>query len=201
VSRLDLVVGPNGAGKSTFVRLVLAPRWPVATFVNADEIAAQRWPDDQLAHAYEAAEIAAATRVRLIELGRPLIAETVFSHPSKLDLMRDARSHGYFVALHVLMVPEDLSVARVAYRVASGGHDVPVDKIRNRYRRLWPIVATAVPMADSASFWDNSRHDGPRTVALFSDGLVVGRPGWPAWAPKALTDLWLSGGTAASGLR
>jgi predicted ABC-type ATPase len=56
-------------------------------------------------------------------------------------------------------------------------------------------------MADSASFWDNSRHDGPRTAALFSDGLVVGSPGWPAWAPKALTDLWPIGGTAASGLR
>ena len=113
----------------------------MATFVNADEIAAQRWPDDQLAHSYEAARIAAATRARLIQLGRPLIAETVFSHPSKLDLLRDAAVAGFFMALHVLMVPEDLSVARVAYRVAAGGHDVPVDKIRQRHRRLWPIVA------------------------------------------------------------
>ena len=189
MSRLDLVAGPNGAGKSTFVRLALLPKWPVATFVNADEIAAQRWPDDQLAHSYEAATIAAATRARLIQLGLPLIAETVFSHPSKLGLMRDAKSAGYFTALHVLMVPENLSVARVAYRVAAGGHDVPVDKIRQRYRRLWPIVAQAVSLADSATFWDNSRPDGPRMAALFSDGLVVGSPDWPAWAPTAITDL------------
>jgi predicted ABC-type ATPase len=193
VSRLDLVVGPNGAGKSTFVRLVLAPTWPVAIFVNADEIAAQRWPDDPVAHAYEAAKVAAATRTRLIELGRPLIAETVFSHPSKLDLLRDATRAGYYCALHVLMVSEELSVARVAYRVANGGHDVPVDKIRGRYRRLWSIVADAVPLADSATFWDNSRHDGPRSVALFSDGLVVGSPNWPSWTPEAMTDRWPKG--------
>ena len=61
--RLDLVVGPNGAGKSTFVRLTLAAVLPPHTsFVNADLIAQQRWPDDPEVHSYEAARIAAATR-------------------------------------------------------------------------------------------------------------------------------------------
>ena len=193
MSRLDLVVGPNGSGKSTFIRLVIVPAWPSATIVNADEIAARRWPDDPSTHAYDAARIAADTRTRLIELGRPLIAETVFSHPSKLDLMRQASQAGYVIAMHVLMVPEDLSVARVAYRAAAGGHDVPVDKIRQRHRRLWSIVAAAVPLADSATFWDNSRHDGPCIVGLFSEGLAVGYPGWPSWTPDVLADRWPSG--------
>jgi predicted ABC-type ATPase len=190
VSRLDLVVGPNGSGKSTFVRRILSPVWRAAAFVNADEIAAQRWPDDPEPHAYEAAQIAADTRSRLIELRRPLIAETVFSHRSKLELMDDAAGAGYYVALHVLMVPEDLAVERVNYRKASGGHGVPVDKIRGRFRRLWPHVAEAVRKADSATFWDNAHHSGPRQVALFTDGLVVGRPDWPGWAPTELTDRW-----------
>jgi predicted ABC-type ATPase len=190
VSRLDLVVGPNGAGKSTFVRLIVAPAWPAAAFVNADEIAARKWPDDTEAHAYEAAEIAAATRSRLIELRHPLIAETVFSHPSKLDLIDGATAAGYYVALHVLMVPEDLAVDRVDYRRASGGHGVPVAKIRERYQRLWALVVDAVPKASSATFWDNSQLAGPRQVALFIDGLVVGRPMWPTWAPADLTRRW-----------
>jgi predicted ABC-type ATPase len=46
VKRLDLVAGPNGAGKSTFVELTLAPLLRSSVFVNADEIATQRWPDD-----------------------------------------------------------------------------------------------------------------------------------------------------------
>ncbi len=190
MSRLDLVVGPNGSGKSTFVRLVLAPTLPTTSFVNADEIAAREWPDDPEAHAYEAAAIAATTRSRLIELGLPLIAETVFSHPSKLELVDEASAAGYYTALHVLMVPEDLAVARVDYRLASGGHRVPVDKIRQRYRRLWANVVEAVPKAGSATFWDNAPLDGPRRVAMFIEGFVVGRPQWPVWTPSDLTTRW-----------
>ena len=124
MNRLDLVAGPNGAGKSTFVERQLAKLLPGSVFVNADEIAKQRWPDDPSAHAYEAAIVAAETREKLIELGRPFIAETVFSHPSKLELVDAAHGAGYTVVLHVLLIPEELAVQRVTYRVRAGGHPV-----------------------------------------------------------------------------
>jgi predicted ABC-type ATPase len=188
--RLDLVVGPNGAGKSTFVELVLAPLRPGATFVNADVIAAQRWPDDPQGHSYEAAQVAAKTRARLLELGEPFMAEMVFSHPSKLELLDLAVAAGYTVALHAVMVPESLAVQRVAHRVASGGHDVPEDKIRQRYQRLWPLVADAIGRTDTARVWDNSRRDGPVEVALFAHGMPVGPCTWPPWTPLPLTRRW-----------
>jgi predicted ABC-type ATPase len=188
--RLDLVVGPNGAGKSTFVRLTLAPVRPGVMLVNADDIAARRWPDDTEAHAYDAARIAAATRNELIGRQQPLMAETVFSHPSKLDLLRDAAAAGYYTALHVVMVPEDLAVARVAARVAAGGHTVPEDKIRQRHRRLWPLVADAITLADAATVYDNAQRQGPREVALFSQGFSLADPSWPAWTSEALTTRW-----------
>ncbi|HSL56717.1 MAG TPA: AAA family ATPase, partial [Acidimicrobiales bacterium] len=87
MSRLDLVVGPNGAGKSTFVELVLADVRPGTTFVNADVIAAQRWPDDPVGHGHDAARAAAQIRDAVLERGDPFIAETVASHPSKVDLV------------------------------------------------------------------------------------------------------------------
>jgi len=190
VSRLDLVVGPNGAGKTTFVQRVIEPNWPGVAFVNADVIAAQRWPDDPAPHAYEAGEVAAATRDRLIDAGMPLIAETVFSHPSKLDLVATALGRGYFVALHALMIPEDLAVARVAARVVAGGHDVPEDKIRARYQRLWDLVAQAAAVAHTATFWDNSSRDGPRQVALLAAGYATGVTDWPDWGPPVLPARW-----------
>ena len=189
MSRLDLVVGPNGAGKSTFIRFGLAEAAPGAAFVNADEIAAQRWPEDPMPHAHEAARLAQQTRERLIDLHRPFIAETVFSHPSKLDLMRRAKDAGYHIALHILLVPEQLSVARVGYRVASGGHDVPIDKIRGRFVRLWANVVAGIALADTSDVWDNSGR-GPDMVAYFSDGMIVGKPRWPAWTPAELTTRW-----------
>jgi predicted ABC-type ATPase len=190
VRRLDLVVGPNGAGKSTFVALTLAPLLPGSVVVNADEIASQRWPDDPVSHAYDAARVAAATREKLIVLGRPFIAETVFSHPSKLGLIHAARAAGYTVVLHVLLVPEDLAVERVKHRVAAGGHDVPETKIRERHRRLWEFVAAAIAACDTATVYDNSRLTGPRIVAQFSGGGVIGRTSWPAWTPQPLKSRW-----------
>ncbi|WP_172652902.1 zeta toxin family protein [Rhodococcus opacus] len=187
MKRLDLVAGCNGAGKSTFVAFTLAPLLPASPFVNAAEIATQRWPVNPAAHAYEAAEIAAKTRAHLLTLGKSFIAETVFSHPSKLELIDEARTHDYTAVLHVLMIPEELAVQRVRYRVQAGGHEVPEDKIRQRYQRIWGLLAQAFPRSDHVTVYDNSLSTGPRIVAQFTDGHLVGEATWPAWTPAELT--------------
>ncbi len=186
--RLDLVVGPNGSGKSTFVRKVLLRSLPPGTLiVNADEIAAQRWPQDPEGKSYEAAQVAAATRAALIAVRRPFVAETVFSHPSKLELIESAQRAGYTVALHVLLVPENLTVARVERRVSAGGHSVPEEKVRQRYQRLWALVARAMDASAQATVYENSTLSGPRIVAQLYNGVPVGTLTWPTWAPDALT--------------
>ncbi|OYV47684.1 MAG: ATPase [Burkholderiales bacterium 21-58-4] len=150
----------------------------------------QRWPDDPAAHAYDAARIAADTRAKLIDAGVSFIAETVFSHPSKLELIRSAHDAGYVVALHVMLIPEGLAVERVRRRVRHGGHDVPEGKIRERHRRLWQLVADAIEIADTATVYDNSRLHGPRIVAQLTAGTVIGAPTWPAWASEKLFRRW-----------
>lgn len=184
MKRLDLVVGCDGAGKSTFIELTLAPLLARSLYVNADEIARRRWPDDPAGHSYEAARIAAATHAQLIALGESFIAETVFSHPSKLELLDAARAAHYTVILHVVLIPEELAVLRVRQRVKAGGHHVPESKIRQRYQRLWDLVATAASRADEATFYDNSAIHGPRIVAQLAAGITLGSPPtWPAWSP------------------
>ena len=192
MKRLDLVVGPNGAGKSTFVALTLAPLLPGSVFVNADEIAKASWPEDPEGHSYDAARVAADTRSALIAAGRSFIAETVFSHPSKLDLIEEARAAGYTVVLHAVLIPENLAVERVAHRVRAGGHRVPEEKIRDRYHRLWALVVRAVPRCDSATAYDNSRSKGPRIVAQSSGGQLIGQSAWPVWTPTELSAGWPS---------
>ncbi|BBX48071.1 zeta toxin family protein [Mycobacterium cookii] len=186
MKRLDLVVGPNGAGKTTFVELTLAPLLPGSAFVNADEIAKQRWPEDPASHSYQAARVAAETRAKLIGMGASFIAETVFSHPSKLELIDAAHARDYTVVLHVLLIPEELAVERVRRRVSAGGHDVPENKIRERYQRLWGLVATAIIRCDSATVYDSSRLKGPLIVAQMNDGFCVGPSAWPLWTPEVL---------------
>lgn len=183
---LHLIVGPNGAGKSTLHEAVIGPVTNLE-FVNADVIAAQRWPEAPADHAYEAARLAAGRRAELIAGHSSFVTETVFSHDSKLGLVRAATSAGYLVTLHIVVVPEALAVARVHNRVAVGGHDVPDDKIRGRFRRLWPLVADAIGIVDHATAYDNSSARDPfRVVANFHHGRATRPPTWPAWTPGPL---------------
>ena len=186
---LHLLAGPNGAGKSSYVRDVLSPVTHLP-FINADVIAAKKWPETQLEHAYEAARIAEMRRRECIAEKRSFISETVFSHPSKIQLVDDAADAGFLVTLHIIMVPVDLAVQRVRERVLRGGHAVPEDKIRERYERLWKYVAGAIQFADAANVFDNSSARHPfRLCARFEGAALVGSPDWPAWIPDTLNKL------------
>jgi len=180
---LHVLAGPNGSGKSTFAYRVLQPATHLP-FVNADEIAAERWPGKEQAHAYQAADAAAAAREEALTARRSFIAETVFSHPSKRDLVAQAQQAGYRVEMHVTMVPVELTVERVAFRVAHGGHDVPETKIRERYERLWTLVIDAARIAARATFYDNTRARTPFVpVARLERGRLTGPAAWPRWTP------------------
>lgn len=183
---LHLIAGPNGAGKTTFYGTVLGPVTHL-DFVNADAIAADRWPGAEVEHAYEAAALAAEDRARRIAARQSFATETVFSHESKVALLRDAVQAGYRVILHVVLIPEELAVARVVDRVANGGHAVPEDKVRARFGRLWRHVRDAIAVVDEARVYDNSRAGEPfRLVASYLNGRVIGSPEWPSWAPPDL---------------
>ncbi len=169
---LHVIAGPNGAGKTTFYLRVLRPATHL-DFVNADVIAAERWPDVERDHG--------------IQARRSFATETVFSHESKLSLLRQADAAGYLVSLHIVLIPEELAVARVINRVANGGHHVPEDKIRSRYRRLWGHLGHAIGVVDGARVYDNTRAAASfRLVATYLDGRLTGDPQWPSWAPPEL---------------
>ena len=185
---LVVVAGPNGAGKTTFAA-ALATRTGLE-FVNADEIAAERWPGEEEARAYEAAEVAASRRAELISGRHSFIAETVFSHRSKVDLVQSAAEAGYAVGLHAVMVPEEFAVLRVRNRVEVGEHSVPEGKVRERYRRLWALVAEAAHFCEEALFYDNTSPAEPfRLVAEFRFGAPAGPASWPNWAPDEVVAL------------
>jgi predicted ABC-type ATPase len=183
---LCVVAGPNGSGKSTFVRTVLGPATGLP-FINADEIAAAQWPGNEEAHAYDASSVAAAARAQAITDRWSFITETVFSHPSKVALVEQATRAGYRVELHVMVIPEEVTVARVAYRVSVGGHAVPLHKVRERYQRVWGLVVEARAIVHRATFYDNSRSKPFQQVAVYERGHSVGTPTWPAWTPEVLT--------------
>lgn len=183
---LHVIAGPNGAGKTTFFERILQPATGLP-FINADWIARETWPQDPAAHAYQAAELASTRRGEFLADRRSFATETVFSHPSKVELLRTATSAGYRVYLYVILIPVELAVRRVELRVDLGGHDVPVEKIRARFGRLWGLVRKAITLADETEVRDNSRAKAPfRLVARYHGSEPVGEMSWPPWTPTEL---------------
>lgn len=101
--------------------------------------------------------IADFLRKKLLAEKKRFSFETVFSHPGKLDIMRQAANAGYKVYLYFVSTESpDINVERVAARHEDGGHDVPEDKIRSRYERSLNMLYEASQIAYQAFYFDNS---------------------------------------------
>jgi len=88
--------------------------------------------------------------------------ETVFSHESKLDIMRKAADAGYKVYLYFVSteLPE-INKYRVDLRVRKGGHYVDPLKIESRYYRSLELLYQACQLSYSVFFFDNSKDNEP----------------------------------------
>jgi len=183
---LVLLAGPNGAGKTTLYEQRVAPSLKVP-FINADLIQRDALRDTRVEAAYEAARLAEAQRRQHFDAGTSFATETVFSHPSKLDLIIDGRERGYRIFLfHVGVGSPDLSVARVAERVKEGGHPVPEAKIRARYDRNGPLIREAALLADFAHVYDNSALNTPpeRVLSMRESRVSFVAPQVPEWVRR-----------------
>lgn len=167
VSRLVIFAGPNGSGKSSITKtLQAAGVLDGFAYVNADEIAAslrEETPSRDTAAELddlnrEAMRIADRRRQQLLDEKQNFAFETVFSHPSKVRFIRNAKSADYHTTLYFVGTEDPaINVARVALRVELGGHDVPTAKIISRYERSLQNLREALEIADDVHIFDNSK--------------------------------------------
>lgn len=179
-----LLIGPNGSGKTTYHQTRIAPRLCMP-FINADHLALQKLGSHAPENSYRAAQMAELERQRCLGEGRSFVAETVFSHPSKLALIGQARDSGFTVWVSLVCTSDvGINLARVAHRVDEGGHDVPAQKVVERYHRMLPLARQAVLAADLGLVLDNSRMDKPlMDILRFANGRLLWKaPRLPAWA-------------------
>lgn len=142
--------------------------------------------------------IADFLRKKLLQEKKKFSFETVFSHPSKIQIMEEAKAEGYKVYLYFVST-EDPEINRFRVkevRVKQGGHDVPEDKIVSRYYRSLELMYDAAQVSYQAYFFDNSEDGQPsRRVAHFK--LLKGKKKWdpidtqkglPGWFIKYYLD-------------
>lgn len=180
------LAGSNGAGKTTFYHAHLhATHLP---FVNADVLASELQLEP-----YDAAELASTIRQQLFAERASFIFETVFSDPvgDKLGFLKRAAEAGYTVILCFIGISgSDISEQRVAMRVSQGGHDVPPEKLVERFQRTLGNLRAAIHELPHVWIFDNSDLARPfRKVAVFSKGrLTEHQEPVPKWLQPLLPD-------------
>ena len=138
---LFLFAGPNGPGKSTIIGKNEAYFSDNHfDYLNAD-YCARADPDiasmpEGLEKSIRAQKETERRLKEMISAGHSFAWETVFSHESRLDIMKFAKTEGYRIHLYYITTKNpDINVDRVHKRFLQGGHDVPEEKIRGRYGR------------------------------------------------------------------
>ncbi|WP_116303312.1 hypothetical protein [Alkalilimnicola ehrlichii] len=88
--------------------------------------------------------------------------------------LADLRTKGYQTHLIFLSLPApELAIKRVAERVEAGGHHVPAETVRRRFRRgLENLFRLYMPIMDSWRVYDSSPLEGPLLIAAGTERKV-----------------------------
>lgn len=157
--RAIIIAGPNGAGKTTFAREFLPFEAQCPIFVNADLIAAGLSPFAPEVAAIKAARIMLAEIDDHVAHGRSFALETTLSGRAYAAKLLYWRSLGYHVSLYFLKLPTaDMAIDRVRLRVSQGGHNIPEDVVRRRFKAgLNQFENTYKPIVNAWFLYDNQR--------------------------------------------
>jgi len=163
-----VISGPNGAGKSTAAASLIPPEM---AFLNADEIAKgiEGYPS-------QSADIQAGrillTQMDDLEVRRcDFAVETTLASRSLAPRIARLRTLGYRFRLAFAFLPDpELAVLRVAGRVQQGGHHIPEETIRRRYRAgIKNFFGLYQPLADKWSVYDTSQ---PFPLRIIAEGTL-----------------------------
>lgn len=106
---------------------------------------------------YVAAAIVDVVREQLLAAGASFSFETVMSHRSKVEFFARARANAYRTYLYFVATESpQLNLHRIRNRTGLGGHDVPDEKVIERYARCLDLLREALAAADRAYLFDNS---------------------------------------------
>jgi predicted ABC-type ATPase len=133
--KIIIIAGPNRAGKTTFAKHFLPKEAHTFHFINADLIAAGLAPFNPESVSFKAARLMLNELDEYTKAGESFAFETTLSGTHYLQRIQEWKNLGYIIKLwFIALSSPELAISRVAERVAQGGHNIPEEVIRRRYK-------------------------------------------------------------------
>jgi predicted ABC-type ATPase len=172
-----MVAGPNGSGKSslygnTDIEVIGQSVW----IINPDLLTGRIQQVEKLSQSE--ANVEAVVRIEAwleasIRAHQTVGVETVLSTDKYRRLVLAAKKNQFEIRLiFVMLGSPNLNVERVRLRVKKGGHDVPENKIRERWTKSLRQLPWFLDQADQAAIFDNSGAV-PKLIGRKQQGQIV----------------------------
>jgi predicted ABC-type ATPase len=185
---LTFIAGANGSGKSTLTR------WNSELFkeiplLDPDAIANTLQATTSALFPVAAARQVLKSAAEHLRKAESFAVETTLAGKNYLQMMLDARNRGFEIVLVYIGTENvEINLARIRNRVLAGGHDVPEEDVRRRYRRSFENLSIATQRADHTILFDNSTEEGYRLIAILStteNQWFEPKPPWVAFVDRS----------------
>lgn len=157
--RLYIISGCNGAGKTTASYSLLPEMLDCKEFVNSDEFAKGLSPFDPDKASIQASRFMLMKIRYLLKKQQDFAVETTLATRTLLKIAKTAQAAGYTVTLlYFWLNSPDMAVERVKARVEAGGHNIPEETIRRRYKTgIYYFFNLYAPICERWILADNSQ--------------------------------------------
>lgn len=181
---LYLFAGPNGSGKSTIIaEYIKEHNLKNVEYICPDIYAQSIFSniENEKDRYISAIKFSEYKRTKLLNENKPLIVETVLSRVDKIDFVKLAKEKGYkVISVFVCTDSPEINIERVKRRVVEGGHDVPIDRLKDRYYKSLENLKPLYETSDEIYVYDNTIK--PRLVAAKIDDVNYIAENAPVWA-------------------
>ena len=133
-------------------------------------------------HSYEGSFVASFIRHLFVEQNKSFSFETVMSHSSKVTEIIDMKNKGYTPYLYFVCIDKpEVNISRITNRVVLGEHDVPSNKVIQRYQRSLELLHEVLPLCYRAYLFDNSGKEYELIAELYQGDLEIKTDFLPQW--------------------
>jgi predicted ABC-type ATPase len=186
-----MVAGPNGSGKSSLYGDVDIEAFSQSIWIINPDLLTQRIQQVEGLSLGDA-NVEAVVRIEAwldapIRAHQTVGVETVLSTDKYRRLVLAAKKNQFeFRLIFLMLASPNLNVERVRLRVRRGGHDVPENKIRDRWVKSLRQLPWFLDQADQVAIFDNSGAV-PKIIDRKSQGRIVVNRDAPAALREALS--------------